>query len=98
MISFLVVAQICSLAMATPCSSTISMYAVRLYATLLTCGYIQDENLDRKRFDFLALKKPTEVLNMMHLGYEFTERLSREETFQKVLVSKSTKPSVLNSL
>lgn len=60
---------------------------------MLTCNgntllfdYFDDEHLNYNRLDFMALKKPTEVVNMIHLGYEHAERLSKTERFQNAVL------------
>jgi len=62
---------------------------------ILTCkgstllfDYFDDEHLNYSRLDFMSLKKPKEVVNMIHLGYEHAERLSKTENFQKAVLHK----------
>lgn len=42
----------------------------------------------------MALKKPKEVVNMIHLGYRYTERLSKTEAFRKTLLTTTDSKSI----
>eukprot|EP00210_Caulerpa_lentillifera_P007429 g7100.t1 len=76
---------------------------------LLTCDgrhlnfdYFHDKRLNNKRMDFIALKTPSEVMKMIHLGYDYTEGLSKTQAFQDALLEKiqhseTTPYQILNS-
>eukprot|EP00210_Caulerpa_lentillifera_P005925 g5664.t1 len=64
-------------------------------SALLTCNgsylnfdYFHDKRLNNKRLDFIGLKKPSERMNMIYLGYDYTEALSKTKVFENALLKR----------